>query len=293
MQQKLVDLPVMKKCSKCGEEKEATKEFFHANKKGRNGIRESCKECTAKSKCPCKYYKNKYLNKEIINNFLKFFRICGDCEKILPASRDFFSRQSNNTFYRRCKPCVRIHMANRPKKAKAREKENKKKYYNKNSKKIKVHGKKYRANNREKYKAHNKKYYANNREKHIASCKKHYKDATEKHMALVKKYRDANPEKVKIWQHGHYKRKLAKFAYLFNLSKTDMRLARILWSAQVRQDKFCAICNLPAIHAHHILHASKYPKLSMNPNNGIPLCRDHHAEAHLFDPFVNLIRKGN
>ena len=126
--------------------------------------------------------------------------------------------------------------------------------------------------------------------KNKAQHKKYYKTNPEKVKALSKKWQNANPEKCKKSMLDYNKRKLAKFAYLFNLSKTDMRLARILWSAQVRKNKPCAICNLPAIHAHHILHASKYPKLSMNPNNGIPLCIEHHVEVHLFDPYIHLIK---
>ena len=195
MQQKLFNLPVLKKCIKCKEEKLMTKEFFRW-------------------------------------------------------------RKDNQKFYNTCKLCV-------------------KKYYKANLEKCKASCKKYYKANPEKFKAKNKKYYKANLEKCKASNKKWYED---------------NPEKFKKLHVTYMKRRLAKFAYLFNLSKTDMKLARILWSAQVRQAKLCAICNLPAVHAHHILYTSKYPSLSLNLNNGIPLCRDHHVEVHLFDPYIHLIK---
>ena len=42
----------------------------------------------------------------------------------------------------------------------------------------------------------------------------------------------------------------------------------------------CQICYKKADHTHHIFHKAKYPKLSLNLNNGIPLCMIHHNEVH-------------
>jgi len=36
-----------KKCSKCSEEKPSTAEFFYKHPNGKNGLRESCKECAS------------------------------------------------------------------------------------------------------------------------------------------------------------------------------------------------------------------------------------------------------
>lgn len=56
----------------------------------------------------------------------------------------------------------------------------------------------------------------------------------------------------------------------------------IKWAREVklRDKNHCQICGEPAVDAHHIFPRSKFPKLSVLPNNGISLCRKHHIEAH-------------
>ncbi len=39
-------------------------------------------------------------------------------------------------------------------------------------------------------------------------------------------------------------------------------------------------CGEKAVQSHHIFGKIKYPKLSLNINNGISLCFDHHMEVH-------------
>ena len=217
MQQKLFNLPVLKRCIKCGVEKPANVKYFQKRSDVKDGLISTCKECASQYQ---------------------------------------------------------------------------KKYYEDNPEKVKAARKKWQKANPEKCRANAKKYQKANPEKVKANDKKWQKANPEKYKAAMKKYRKANPEKCKKYQIDFHKRKLAKFANLFDLSKSDMRMAKTIWSTEIRQAKLCAICNQKAVHAHHIIHASKYPSLSLNPNNGIPLCREHHAEAHLFDPFANLIRKG-
>lgn len=60
--------------------------------------------------------------------------------------------------------------------------------------------------------------------------------------------------------------------------------------AQVREgvlarDRYvCQICGRPAQEVHHIVHLSKLnvmdPKISLNPDNLISLCRDCHCAQH-------------
>lgn len=42
----------------------------------------------------------------------------------------------------------------------------------------------------------------------------------------------------------------------------------------------CKVCNLKAEISHHIIHKSKYPALSLNVNNGIPLYKKCHYDVH-------------
>lgn len=41
---------MLKKCTKCGEEFEATPKYFYRNKDGKDGLRSQCKECEKKIK---------------------------------------------------------------------------------------------------------------------------------------------------------------------------------------------------------------------------------------------------
>ena len=231
MQQKLFNLPILKKCSKCKVEKLATKVFFYWH-------------------------------------------------------------SSNNDFSTHCKSCIaaqaKQHHAEHPEQNKMRCK----KYYSEHREQFLIQCKKYREEHREEHKIQKRKYRSKHSEEVKARQRKWYVEHFEQISNQSKKWHEEHPEQIRKSQAKHVKRKLAKFANLFDLSKSDMRMAKTIWSAQVRQDKRCAICTRKAIHAHHILHASKYPNLSLNPNNGIPLCRDHHVEVHLFDPYVNLIKKG-
>ena len=76
---------------------------------------------------------------------------------------------------------------------------------------------------------------------------------------------------------------LAKYAITFNLTNKQYKSALQAWSRTVkkRDNNTCQICNNSSEHAHHILPKSKYPELSLNPNNGIALCVIHHREVHL------------
>ena len=52
----------------------------------------------------------------------------------------------------------------------------------------------------------------------------------------------------------------------------------------------CEICGWLNVESHHIIHRNKYPGLSLNPNNGIALCHDHHKEVHGWGDFINNVR---
>ena len=59
------------------------------------------------------------------------------------------------------------------------------------------------------------------------------------------------------------------------------------WSKSVknRDYKTCQNCGFVGSIAHHILHKSKYPKLSLNLDNGITLCKKCHNECHGFNTY--------
>lgn len=108
-----------------------------------------------------------------------------------------------------------------------------------------------------------------------------------------KEYRKKNKEKLMIKNKKHYQthpeiylrsrlKSLKRLAEKFNLSAFHYQVALLAWSKSVKKEynNLCQVCLIPAEHSHHILHKAKYPELSLNTNNGIPLCKKHHHEVH-------------
>ena len=75
MQQKLVDLPVMKRCKKCGVEKPCNGNYFGKAKTGKNGIRARCKICETERLLL--YYSK--IKKEIIHHYSHGEMCCACC----------------------------------------------------------------------------------------------------------------------------------------------------------------------------------------------------------------------
>ena len=75
---------------------------------------------------------------------------------------------------------------------------------------------------------------------------------------------------------------MEKLGKTFKLNKNEFQWAFNSWSLIVKKrDKICQICNSEEnLIAHHLFYKSKYPKLALNKNNGITLCKDCHYEVH-------------
>lgn len=79
-------------------------------------------------------------------------------------------------------------------------------------------------------------------------------------------------------------KQLKRCAMPFKIDHMKYRSGLMSWSNTVKKlyGKKCVVCgSTDKLHAHHILHKAKYPELSLNVNNGIPLCKQHHDEVHL------------
>ena len=135
-QQKLVDLPVMKKCSKCGLEKEAIKENFRwLNYKQRWYYQ--CIICEklvdAIRTRPHLFYKGKRIKKDLI----LLFKQCTKCSKTLPATTKFFKMTKQrggrkSALYSWCKKCTNKHEIERYHKRGDAERKRRKEYEDKN-----------------------------------------------------------------------------------------------------------------------------------------------------------------
>lgn len=66
--------------------------------------------------------------------------------------------------------------------------------------------------------------------------------------------------------------------------KKDWRKSREyrIWRAKViRRDTRCTICSsIKRRHAHHLNHATYFPKQRFNVKNGVVLCSECHSQMH-------------
>jgi len=103
-------------------------------------------------------------------------------------------------------------------------------------------------------------------------------------------YQQQHPEVNLKSQRKHFK-KLCSVLGIFPTVK--LHQLYISWSKTVRKilGNYCHVCgSTKQIEIHHIFHKVKYPLLSLNENNGIPLCRFCHYQAHgklLIQPLQN------
>lgn len=108
----------------------------------------------------------------------------------------------------------------------------------------------------------------------------YYKKNKDRLLIQRKEYRQRTPQK----QLKRMIRHLEKYAIPFELSIKQYKYALLDWSKTIKKTSgnCCAVCgSTDKLHSHHILHKAKYPELSLNVNNGIPLCKQHHDEVHL------------
>ena len=127
-------------------------------------------------------------------------------------------------------------------------------------------------------------------------------------ITYVKKYLNDNCDKISKRAHKYYiKTRDERLAYSLQYnkehaehilkiniekmnelgSKLDMngiqyKTALIAWSRILRKNgDGCEICgSVNKLESHHIIYKSKFPELSLNVNNGIILCHNHHMELH-------------
>ena len=96
----------------------------------------------------------------------------------------------------------------------------------------------------------------------------------------VKEYHKQHPE-VGLKSKQKQFKKLSNELGIFPYNKIPMALYS--WSKTVKKihGNYCDVCGITkGIEVHHIFHKANYPLLSLNENNGIPLCKLCHLQAH-------------
>lgn len=148
-----------------------------------------------------------------------------------------------------------------------------KEYWKKN--KIKETERKKEYNLKPEVKKLKKEYRQKNIELHRAYSRKSYYN----NLDTARKYKKNNLEMNLKHSIDHLK----KYAIPFKLPYIEYAYTLLGWSKSVRKingDR-CAICgSTHGLNSHHIFFKKDMPELSLNVNNGIPLCKIHHLEVH-------------
>lgn len=181
--------------------------------------------------------------------------------------------------------------------------EAKRKWARNNPQKVLEKQRNWRKNNPEKQREYGEKRWQRVKSNLILLDKKHAVDKKSREKDIEKsrkreraasiKYRLAHPDRRKIsnrkWEKKNPDKVLAKFQRYITKIGTELDLsfgayqfALRKWSGFIRdkQNNKCQICFKEAVAVHHIFHKVLYPKLSLNLNNGICLCENHHNEVH-------------
>lgn len=82
--------------------------------------------------------------------------------------------------------------------------------------------------------------------------------------------------------HENYLR-FKKMAREVKMSFKEYRYALKIFNQTVReqQGNCCIICGSRyKVTIHHLFFKGFFPKLSLSPNNGVPLCYIHHSQVH-------------
>jgi len=250
----------MKKCSKCGVEKQATNEFFLKQKAGKHGLRAHCKSCEAL------YYQE---NKERIAEHRKQHHQ-DNKERIAERKKNY--HQENKEFFveyrKQYRKNNKEHIKEQKKQHYQKNKEyiieRTKQYSKKNKEYISERGEQYRQNNKEYISEYTKQYYQNNKE-YIAEHLKQYYQNNKEHIAeRYKQYCQENPEKIAIKS----QRRRAKKKEL------DSTLTFEQWE-KIKKDfnNKCAYCGKEKkLEQEHFLPISKGGEYTHN--NIIPACRN-------------------
>lgn len=131
-------------------------------------------------------------------------------------------------------------------------------------------------------------YHENNKERISEYSKKHSQipEVKERRNETNNIWSKNNPEKV-LEKNIRY---LSNLAEPVNMDRFEYGVALMSWTKTVMKKfaSLCQVCSEKADHSHHVLFKALYPKLSLNINNGIPLCLEHHKEIHR----LNTIQRG-
>ena len=135
-----------KVCSKCGECKPATAEFFQRQKGGKFGLRGSCKGCCSNAK-----------PKKAIDSGVKYCPVCDQCK---PATADFCYRSNSKPdgFQSICKICAKDSQKRHRNANQVKLSQKKKEYCRKNADSVRARKQRYNLENKDRLKVRKSEY---------------------------------------------------------------------------------------------------------------------------------------
>lgn len=202
---------MLKKCSKCGLEKEKTE--FHIQRSKPDGLTSQCKSCR-KIGAKKSHEKLKNATKPDIKT-----KTCKHCKKELKIENFSKNSQRKDGYQSLCRKCYSDIR------------------YKPNRKKILDGNKKWAEENREKSNNIKKKWLKNNKNKRTEAIKKYYKNNKENAHKSAARWKKNNPAKVLEMAHRRRARKNRATIYKFTSSQLKDRLS-------VFQNR-CAYCGGP------------------------------------------------
>lgn len=142
-----------------------------------------------------------------------------------------------------------------------------------------LYNKKWRKLNPDKIKIYKTNEYINNKDTINLRNNNNYLQNRKHRIELAKIWAKDNPKSRLRIMSNHLKR----YSIVFKLTNKQYKWALMTWSKIVKNNgnNKCAICgNNKEVNAHHLIYKKYVPELSLNPNNGIILCKEHHKEVH-------------
>lgn len=103
------DTPILRRCTKCGQEYPATTQYFKPKKSYKYGLDSKCKTCAHKENVRRRSLKRAAARAQKQSLIPSGYKQCATCKSILPASSEFFPMLHGRPLYR-CKSCHHAHL---------------------------------------------------------------------------------------------------------------------------------------------------------------------------------------
>ena len=151
--------------------------------------------------------------------------------------------------------------------------------YNRDHKKER---KEHREKNRQIIIEYDRIYYKKNKKAMNKRRRELYKENHEKKLAYTRRYKKEHPEQTL----RNLKSYLERLGKPLNLNSTEYNYALMQWSKTIKKldNNMCKLCDSKEmLNAHHIQSKKEFPKIALDLDNGITLCKDCHSKTHGYE----------